>query len=169
MDPIRFSSAWLWGGVFVVALVSTSRLLWMWLKRQRAPETDPKPAREARPWSCPACRRAFVAGTQYCPVDASRLVPNVEGAAALAPGRGGRCPRCRRAFEGGMRFCPMDAEELVPMSLWQPAHAEGGLHAELFADHLVGGQGKICPVCASRYDLEAGYCGRDASALVTVN
>ena len=72
-----------------------------------------------------------------------------------------------------MRFCPMDAEELVPLPLWHASHggggAEGSLHVETFADHLVGGSGKICPVCASKYDLEAGYCGRDASELVTVN
>jgi hypothetical protein len=43
------------------------------------------------------------------------------------------------------------------------------VHAEAFADHQVVGTGKICPVCATKYDLAAGYCGRDASELVTVN
>jgi hypothetical protein len=74
-----------------------------------------------------------------------------------------------------MRFCPMDAEELVPLGSWQAMNAEGtaasgpGVHSETFADHLVVGAAKICPVCASKYDLAAGYCGRDASELVTVN
>jgi len=116
---------------------------------------------------CPACRRAYPVGTLYCPSDATRLVAAAEGAGAGA-GRGGRCPRCRRTFvgdaAGGMRFCPMDAEELVPLSVWQR-----GENDPSSADHLVGGQGKICPVCAGHYDLEALFCGRDASELVTVN
>jgi hypothetical protein len=60
-----------------------------------------------------------------------------------------------------MRFCPFDAEELGHD--WQEAsHAEDHEHAG-------AGEGKICPVCASRYDLDAQICGRDGSELVTVN
>ena len=44
-----------------------------------------------------------------------------------------------------------------------------GAEREADHDHLVGGEGKICPVCASRYALEAQVCGRDGSELVTVN
>ena len=162
-------SAWLWALAFVVVMVATVCLVWAVFfapSRRRRVRGSEQPL----PLKCPTCRRAFPQGTQYCPIDAARLQPNVEGAAGVPPGRGGKCPRCRRVFEVGMRFCPMDAEELVPLTAFQ-SHGEGGagLHAETFADHLVLGTGKICPVCASKYDLAAGYCGRDASELVTVN
>jgi predicted amidophosphoribosyltransferase len=166
MRGIPFSSAWIWGGLFVLVLAVTVRLARAWL-RQRAPRAVVRP--QQPPMVCPSCRRSFAAGTQFCPADATKLVAAQEGGQSYAEGRGGKCPRCRRAFEGGVRFCPMDAEELVPIGVWQATHAEGGVHMEAFADHLVGGTGKICPVCASKYDLEAGYCGRDASELVTIN
>jgi hypothetical protein len=163
-------ATWLWASAFVLVLAATLRLLWT-LVRRRA---RPSPAtRVLMALKCPSCQRAYPAGAQFCPVDATRLQPNIEGAAGPPPGRGGKCPRCRRAFEVGVRFCPMDAEELIPLASWQAMNAEGaaagGVHTEAFADHLVGGSGKICPVCASKYDLAAGYCGRDASELVTVN
>jgi hypothetical protein len=72
----------------------------------------------------------------------------------------------------------MDAEELVPLSQWRSEGSVGGgaragesgsVQVEAFADHLIAGTGKICPVCAAKYDLEAGYCGRDASELVPIN
>ena len=78
--------------------------------------------RHARPrfHELPACRRGFAAGTQFCPVDASRLQPPPRRGLG-APARPRRkCPRCRRAFEAGMRFCPMDAEELVPLGHGTP-------------------------------------------------
>jgi hypothetical protein len=163
-------AASVWAGAFVVVLIATIAIVWAFLRRRSVPV---RTMRGAFPLQCPTCRRAFPAGTQFCPIDAARLLPNFEGAAGPPPGRGGKCPRCRRAFEVGVRFCPMDAEELVPLSSWQALNAEGGpsqaIQTEAFADYLVGGNGKICPVCASKYDLAAGYCGRDASELVTVN
>jgi predicted amidophosphoribosyltransferase len=166
---VNSSTAWLLAGALFVVLIATTRLLWVVLRRK---PVQPQ-MRASAPLVCPTCRRGYPSGTQFCPVDAARLIPAYEGAATLPPGRGGKCPRCRRAFEVGVRFCPMDAEELVPMA--QLAHhaegasAAGGIQTEAFADYLVGGSGKICPVCASKYDLAAGYCGRDASELVTVN
>jgi predicted amidophosphoribosyltransferase len=94
---------------------------------------------------------------------------------------GGKCPRCRRVYDAGTRFCAVDAEELVPLPLWQASHADaGGVHVdEADAGAAAGartasavhfhGEGKICPVCAAKYDLEASFCGRDGSELVTVN
>jgi RNA polymerase subunit RPABC4/transcription elongation factor Spt4 len=171
MRGVLFSSAWLWAAIFVVVLAVTARLVYSWLRRRGGAPLSAAAAHSGAaelPLVCPACKRGFAAGTQYCPVDASRLQLHASAVSA-DPGRGGKCPRCRRAFEAGMRFCPMDAEELVPLQLWHASHAEGGVHVEANTGHLVGGQGKICPVCASKYDLEAGYCGRDASELVTVN
>ena len=115
----------------------------------------------------------------FCPVDACRLVATAEGAAAERAAPGGKCPRCRRVYDAGTRFCAVDAEELVPLPLWQATHAEGGVHvdeaergaarrASVGAVHFHG-EGKICPVCAAKYDLEATFCGRDGSELVTVN
>jgi hypothetical protein len=131
-------------------------------RRHDAPHYRTAPA-----LSCPTCRRGYPPGMRFCPLDATRLVPPAEGASGQRA-HGGKCPRCRRAFEAGVRYCPMDAEELIPLG--QSAQAEPGSPPEhTFADHLLAGDGKICPVCASKYDLEAGYCGRDASELVTVN
>jgi predicted amidophosphoribosyltransferase len=168
---IHVSSAWLLALALVVVTLATVYLAWYLLRGRRAGGAV---VRGHHPLVCPTCRRAYPAGAHYCPIDAARLQPNIEGAAGMPPGRGGKCPRCRRAFEVGMRFCPMDAEELVPLQSWAAMGGEGSasasnVHAEAFADHLVVGTAKICPVCASKYDLSAGYCGRDASELVTVN
>jgi uncharacterized protein YbaR (Trm112 family) len=162
MRELLIPGAWLLvGGLFALASLAVTVIFF--LRARRAGEVP----RHALPMVCPSCRRAFPVGTQYCPVDASRLAMAVEGASAWA-GHGVKCPRCRRAFEAGMRFCPMDAEELVPLPVWHAQHAEGP-QVEHFADHLVGGTGKICPVCAAKYDHDAGFCGRDASELVPIN
>jgi hypothetical protein len=134
----------------------------LWARRRRATR-----ARRRLPMVCPACRRAYPQGTLFCAFDANRLGAVGEGARAAPPG-GGRCPRCRRAFAASVRFCPVDAEELMPLPTWQ-AHADGGLSVEPHHDHLFTGDGKICPRCAARYDLEASFCGRDGAELVTVN
>ena len=156
---------WLGAALLAIASVLVAALVYTWTRRRRVGASASGPQAHG-PMICSACRRAYPLGTLFCPADATRLVAAAEGAGAGA-GRGGRCPRCRRIFDqgegGGMRFCPMDAEELVSLSAWQ---AESGGAP---AGHLVGGQGKICPVCAGRYDLEAVFCGRDASELVTVN
>jgi hypothetical protein len=164
------AGAWLWVALFgcLAAVTFSVALAWMRLReRQR-----PRAFLPMMPMVCPSCHRAFPAGTQYCPIDATRLYAGASavGTAGRTPPSGGKCPRCRRAFEAGMRFCPMDAEELVPLGQWQSAHhGESGVTLESFADHLIAGSGKICPICAAKYDLEAGYCGRDASELVTIN
>ena len=104
----------------------------------------------------------------FCALDGERLL--AAGGPAAAPRSGGRCPRCQRVFPKGptgLRFCPVDGEELQPLGEWRGEH--DGAAAEADHDHLVGGEGKICPVCASRYALEAQVCGRDGSELVTVN
>ncbi len=71
------------------------------------------------------------------------------------------CPRCRRSFAAGHRYCPFDAEELVAPSPWSVGHEHGA------PDGTVAG--KICPLCAAKYNLEATFCGRDGSELVSVN
>ena len=156
---------WLWAGLFLLGFAAAARLTWGWLRTCSDERSGPLP-----PMLCPSCRRSYPAGVQRCMLDGARLQPLSEGAQPGAvEGRGGKCPQCRRAFEAGMRFCPMDAEELVPLGLWQATHAEGGVHVESFSDHLLAGRAKICPMCATKYDLEAWYCGRDASELVTIN
>lgn len=168
------TGTWLWASAFALALVLVlgvaARLVYLWTRRRpHAAAAIGSPGGDTPlPMTCASCRRGFPDGTVFCPFDATRLHHATKGAHALS-GRGGRCPRCRRAFESGLRFCPMDAEALVPLQLHQATHPEGGVSIEINADDLVGGEGKICPVCATRYRLEAGYCGRDASQLVTVN
>jgi hypothetical protein len=122
--------------------------------------------------ACPSCLREFPQGMAYCPMDARKLVAAEELGDRRTPGM--RCPRCRRAFEGGTRYCPVDAEELIPQAIWEATH--GHMHGhdhdhDHDHDSLDGddGSGKICPVCASRYGLDAYFCGKDGSELVTVN
>lgn len=167
MRALGISPAFIWAGAVAVAVLVTARVV-VALRRRRVGAPLEGAKRVPLPMLCTSCRRAFPAGITFCPVDATRLTAVVEGALAQ-PGRGGRCPRCRRSFEAGVRFCPMDGEELVPLQLWQATHPEGGVSVEPSSDHLIGGDGKICPVCAARYDLAAGFCGRDAAELVTIN
>jgi hypothetical protein len=168
--------ALVWLGIALLALAASAAGVFWWLRagatRVGAAE---RAATGALPLTCPACRRSYPTGTIFCPIDASRVVASRDGAVAER-GAGGKCPRCRRVYDGATRFCAVDAEELVPLPLWPATHAEGGLHvdteeaaaARAGAVHFHG-EGKICPVCAAKYDLEASFCGRDGSELVTVN
>lgn len=178
----------MWLGIALVALAASAAAVFWWLRsgatRVGAAE---RAAMGALPLTCPACRRGYPAGTTYCPVDACKLVATAEGASAERAAPGGKCPRCRRVYDAGTRFCAVDAEELVPLTLWQASHAGegGGVHVDEAADAAAAGaataaarsgapvhfhgEGKICPVCAAKYDLEATFCGRDGSELVTVN
>jgi hypothetical protein len=176
------SGALVWLGIALVALAASAAAVFWWLRagasRVGAAE---RAAIGALPMTCPACRRGYPAGTAFCAVDACRLVATAEGASSERGTPGGKCPRCRRVYDGGTRFCAVDAEELVPLPLWQATHAEGGGGGVQVDDaesgaRVVGaaavhfhGEGKICPVCAAKYDLEASFCGRDGSELVTVN
>ena len=175
------SSALVWLGIALVALAASAAAVFWWLRAGAARVgAAERAAMGALPLVCPACRRGYPAGTTFCPVGASRLVATAAGAAAGRAAPGGKCPRCRRVYDAGTRFCAVDAEELVPLPLWQASHAtEGGLQVDE-ADAAAGavraagavhfhGEGKICPVCAAKYDLEASFCGRDGSELVTVN
>jgi hypothetical protein len=145
-------------GAFVLALALA--LLGLRLKRRRRDGRRELPAARPPPpgaMVCPACGREQPAGTLFCPADARRLV----GADGAPERRGSlHCPRCRRAFDPGTRFCPFDAEELAQ---WPSAHEHGHDHGD------EGGIGKICPVCAAKYGIEATFCGRDGTELMTVN
>jgi hypothetical protein len=172
------SGALVWLGIVLLVLAGSAAAVFWWLRwgaaRNGAAE---RAATAALPMSCPACQRSYPTGTVFCPVDACRLIASAEGATVERAASGGKCPRCRRVYDAGTRFCAVDAEELVPLPLWQATHAEGGVHVD--AEDPTGGgragavhfhgEGKICPVCASKYDLEATFCGRDGSELVTVN
>lgn len=121
--------------------------------------------------ACPLCLREYPAGTVFCPIDARKLVPAEEANERRSSGT--RCPRCRRAFEAATRYCPFDAEELLPHAVWEATHAHDDRPSPHELDHelhdALGGCGKICPVCAARYGLDASFCGKDGSELVIVN
>ena len=118
---------------------------------------------------CPTCGREYFSGTMFCPVDARRLVTSEEAPERAQPGM--RCPRCHRAFDTGIRYCPLDAEELVPQRVWEATHGEppSGEHLHEGPEDDSDPGGKICPVCAAKYALNASFCGKDGSELVTVN
>jgi len=152
---LAWTSPWAWA---VAALVTSGGLVLVWW---RWASTVKHPASSGRlPMLCPRCRRAYPLGTVYCPFDAARLGQASAGASA-SPALGGRCVGCHRAFEAGVRFCPFDGEELAP-------HVHVG-EAIDFADAQFVGASKICPLCAAKYDDLAGFCGRDAHELVSVN
>lgn len=72
------------------------------------------------------------------------------------------CPTCRRQFAAGLRYCPYDARVLTA-DLHQPGRSLVPQAASL------ANAGKICPSCARRYETVALVCGRDGTALVSVN
>jgi predicted amidophosphoribosyltransferase len=109
--------------------------------------------------ACPACRREYPAGVQYCPHDARKLVPAADMVERTKSGA--VCPRCRRAFDAGVRYCPHDAEELVPVALWEATAGKPEPPAGVVA--------RMCPQCHARYDLAQTFCARDGAELVTIN
>jgi hypothetical protein len=135
--------------------------LYAWWRRlgQRNLEEQARAEAEGDPTAphrvCPTCARRYPAGARYCAVDASAL-SWVEGEIAAV---NLSCPRCERSYEGA-RFCPFDAEELVR------ADAEGHEHHD--AGDLAGSD-KICPTCATRYEVEAAFCGRDGTRLCALH
>jgi hypothetical protein len=151
-----------WSAAFLALVALGAGSVFLFFRRRSpVPPRPPEDPGAALPMRCPACRRAFPRGTRVCPDDDQRLIAlRTDGLETLP--RGGRCPRCRRNFAPGTRYCPIDAEALVAANA--PAQVHGHEH-----HHLLVGDGKICPVCAARYGLEASFCGRDGSELVSVN
>src|SRR5262245_4558546 len=180
MQPIEIG---LFGAVIGLAAALIGYILWPFARARRAARRGTgRPAAagahaasgaEPPTLVCPACQREYDAGLQFCPHDARELVPARDPAArAAAPGV--TCPSCRRSFDAMKRFCPFDGDELVPLGV---ALASPGVHAALAAGSVgnvanvanVALMGKICPHCSRRYESDATFCGRDGSALVSVN
>jgi uncharacterized protein YbaR (Trm112 family) len=179
---ISLSNPWLLGPALLVGVAVVAMLMARRFARRAAAAAASAHERERMdlPLKCPRCGRAFPVGLRFCPADAARLVVAAEGASsggATGVISGGRCPRCARTFEAGVRYCPMDAEELVALRRGaldeetDARDARDGLDDDAgeAADHLLAGDGKICPECGTRYDAEACYCGRDAAELVSLN
>ena len=120
---------------------------------------------------CPTCRTEYH-GLTYCTRDARRLVPPEEMlSGGLGPSRAmGRsaglvCMACRRAYEPGLRSCPHDGNELVPFPVYNATRPR---RAKNYTEPA-GVVARICPVCATKYDLNARFCGHDAGGLVVIN
>ncbi|MCG8420160.1 MAG: hypothetical protein MJE77_19695 [Proteobacteria bacterium] len=148
----------------------------------------------ADPMACPACRREFDVGLQFCPYDATRLVPAAQMLDHLRERRqsGRVCPNCHRAFENSVSYCPHDGSDLVPLALHDTAcdhihdtdrmarrpaaslregsasHSPPGRPAGAAAEDSVA-EAKICPRCRGRYEYTALFCGRDGAELVVLN
>ena len=120
---------------------------------------------------CPTCRTEYH-GMTYCTRDARRLVPPEEllGGPGLGPMRalsrsaGLVCMACRRAYEPGLRSCPHDGNELVPFPVYNATRPRRARTTE-----PTGVIARICPVCGTKYDLNARFCGHDAGLLVVIN
>ncbi len=111
--------------------------------------------------ACPSCRKEYE-GAVYCSRDARRLVPTHD-LQNHPRSQGVVCMACRRAFEPGIRRCPHDGTALVPFAV----HAATRPRSRTMEP--AGVIARICPVCASRYDLHARFCGVDGSELVVIN
>lgn len=111
--------------------------------------------------ACPSCRREYE-GAVYCSRDARRLVPSHE-LQHHPRSQGVVCMACRRAFEPGIRRCPHDGTALVPFAVYAATRPRSRTMEP------AGVIARICPVCASRYDLHARFCGVDGSELVVIN
>jgi len=188
MQPIELA---LFGVVIALAAALIGYLLWPFLRARRAAGGRRRvvafgasaAAAPAATVVCPACQREYDAGIQFCPHDARELVaPGDAAARSSAPGMA--CPSCRRSFDAMKKFCPFDGDELVPLTLavgapgGRPAVGVGGMGGPgmgVGVGSSVGGvagielMGKICPHCSRRYESDATFCGRDGSALVSVN
>ncbi len=104
---------------------------------------------------CPSCRRDFPAGSQFCPHDGSKLIPQGRAGAPL----GNVCPVCKRGYDAQTKVCPADGEELVPQAVF----------AATATAPVTKPKGKICPTCGGRFEGEAVFCGKDGTALVLLN
>ncbi len=111
--------------------------------------------------ACPSCRREYE-GAVYCSRDARRLVPSHE-LQHHPRSQGVVCMACRRAFEPGIRRCPHDGTALVPFAVYAATRPRS------HTMEPAGVIARICPVCASRYDLHARFCGNDGAELVVIN
>ena len=75
------------------------------------------------------------------------------------------CMACRRAYEPGLRSCPHDGNELVPFPVYNATRPRRAARATEPAGVIA----RICPVCGTKYDLNARFCGHDAGLLVVIN
>ncbi len=114
-----------------------------------------KAKRAAGALECPSCRREYPAGSQFCPIDGSALIPQGAVGAPL----GNVCPVCKRGYDSHTKVCPADGEELVPQAVF-------GATAP---PPVAKPRGKICPTCGGRFEGEATFCGKDGTALVLLN
>lgn len=107
--------------------------------------------------ACPTCGRTFAGGQEFCPDDATPLVPASVAAQAAETGENLICPRCRRGYPPGTATCPKDSEELVPYSVWRASRLK-----EKRGE--VSGQ-MLCPTCGSRFDAGTRFCPKDGAKL----
>jgi hypothetical protein len=166
MQPIEVA---LFGAVIALAAGLIGYILWPFARARRkragVAQATSRAGVSGPGLACPACQREYDAGLQFCPHDARELMPVTDPAArAAVPGM--TCPACRRSFDALKRFCPFDGDELVPLTL--AVGAAGG---------VVGPMGRMAAMGAVGIGIGIGvgielmgtFCGRDGSALVSVN
>ena len=114
------------------------------------------------PIGVPQCKRCG-AEVALDPRPRLKAKPQPQPPPAAIESSGVSCSKCGTAVKPGTRFCPHDAEELIAAQLWEATHGKrhDPVPTGIFA--------KICPQCATRYDLATTFCGRDGAELMTIN
>ena len=118
---------------------------------------------------CPRCRKSYARSMNHCPLDGTRLVSTDPGGNGKKALRTMECPTCHRGFEEGASFCPIDATKLKPATTVHPAEGQPLLMMPSSAATPVRDGENVCPICSTRYDRNAAFCGKDGSKLKQIN
>lgn len=182
---VKTSSGWLWagGGLALIVILFGVALL---ARRRKEPEASgafPKadssvaepanrPAGVAEPPAprpsepvgataqpplrvCPLCGHEDETGDAFCPKDGSPLLDPMDPATRA---QGMICPACRRGYGPQETTCRHDGETLVPYALFVARQKR--------EEQAVR---KVCPTCGTTYEAAMAFCGKDGTALETLN
>lgn len=112
---------------------------------------------------CEVCKREFKPGHRFCPFDGSKLKPYNQ--LSYKNIRGGMiCPSCGRGYPRGTTICRQCTQYLIPLSVYEKRKEEQREKEQKGKQST----GKICPVCNTRYEDGAEFCGNDGNRLIPI-